>query len=76
MLNLTLPDSYLQFLNDYQSYGFESQESMIKSALEKLKQDLEVEKDLDESAKLYAEIYQEDLDLQELTEAACADFIE
>ncbi|NES86319.1 MAG: hypothetical protein F6K10_35885 [Moorea sp. SIO2B7] len=32
--------------------------------------------DLDVSAQLYAEIYQEDLELQQLTDAACADFIE
>jgi hypothetical protein len=31
---------------------------------------------LEISANLYAQIYQEDEELQELTEAACADFIE
>ncbi|MBF2058517.1 MAG: hypothetical protein IGQ45_15195 [Cyanobacterium sp. T60_A2020_053] len=32
--------------------------------------------ELKKSADLYAEIYQEDLDLQQLTEIACEDFIE
>lgn len=74
-LKLTLQESYFKFLNHYKHYGFESQAAMIQSALEKLKQELE-EKELEKSAQLYAEIYQEDQNLQELTEAACADFPE
>ncbi|MGK7939352.1 MAG: hypothetical protein AB4062_04190 [Crocosphaera sp.] len=62
-LKLKLNEYIANFLNHYQDYGFESQESMIQSALEKLKQDF------DESAKLYGEVYQEDKKLQELTEA-------
>ncbi len=63
-LKLKLNEYIANFLNHYQDYGFESQESMIQSALEKLKQEL------DESAKLYAEVYQEDKELQELTDTA------
>ena len=74
-LKLTLKESQLKFLNGYKDYGFDSQDAMIQSALEKLKRELE-EEDLEESAKLYAEIYAEDTELQELTEAACADFME
>ena len=72
-LNLKLNESQANFLNHYQDYGFNSQSAMIQSALEKLKEEIE-DKELEESAKLYAEIYQEDSDLQELTETACADF--
>ncbi len=73
--NLKLNELQAKFLNHYQDYGFDSQEAMINLALEKLKEEIE-DKELEESAKLYAEIYQEDKDLQELTEAACADFLE
>ena len=72
-LDLKLNESQVNFLNHYQEYGFDSQEAMIQLALDKLKEELE-DKDLEESAKLYAEIYQEESELQELTEAACADF--
>ena len=71
--NLKLNEAQVNFLNHYQEYGFDSQEAMIQLALDKLKEELE-DKDLEESAKLYAEIYQEESELQELTEAACADF--
>ncbi|MGB5592679.1 MAG: hypothetical protein WBM62_01420 [Crocosphaera sp.] len=73
-LNFKLNESQADFLSHYQDYGFDSQSAMIQSALEKLKEEIE-DKKLEESAKLYAEIYQEDQELQELTEAACADFI-
>ena len=48
---------------------------MIKVALQKLQSELEAQ-DLEESAQLYAEIYQEYVQLQELSETACADFRE
>ena len=73
-LELKLNESQANFLNHYQDYGFDSQSAMIQSALEKLQEEID-DKELEESAKLYAEIYQEDRELQELTEAACADFI-
>jgi hypothetical protein len=72
-LNLKLNESQADFLNHYQDYGFDSQSAMIQLALEKLKEEIE-DRELEESAKLYAEIYQEDPELQELTEAAYADF--
>lgn len=66
-VKLNLQESQLKFLNGYKDYGFESQSAMIQSALERLKQELE-EQELEESAKLYAEVYAEDMELQELTE--------
>jgi hypothetical protein len=78
-LKLTVNESQIGFFSRYQDYGFESQEAMINSALEKfqleLEQNLEEQK-LEESAQLYAEIYEQDTELQELTEAACSDLIE
>ena len=47
----------------------------MREALNRLKNDLE-EKSLIESAELYAEIYENDADLQELTESAIADLHE
>lgn len=67
-LKFRLSESQVNFLNHYRDYGFESQEAMIQSALEKLKQELK-NKELEKSAKLYAEVYQEDKQLQDLTEA-------
>jgi len=42
---------------------------MIRAAIEQLKKELELER-LRESADLYSELYAEDNDLKEITEAA------
>lgn len=64
-LTLTL----IEFLNNYKFYGFKDKSAMVRAALLRLKEDLELQS-LKQSATLYAEVYEEDGDLQELTEAA------
>ena len=74
-LTLNLEEPQLNFLRHHKNYGFKDEAEMISVALQKLQSELEVQ-DLEYSAQLYAEIYEEDADLQELTETACADFRE
>ena len=74
-LTLNIEESQLNFLLHHKNYGFKDEEEMIRVALQKLQSELEVQ-ELEESAKLYAEIYEKDTELQELTETACADFRE
>jgi len=73
--NLKLEATQLNFLRDYQRYGFRDESQMIAAALSKLQSELEFI-DLQNSADLYAEIYQEDEDLQKLTEAALQEWPE
>jgi hypothetical protein len=65
--SLTL--SLLEFLNNYKFYGFKDKSSMVRAALLRLKAELELQS-LKQSANLYTEIYEEDVELQELTETA------
>ena len=65
--SLTL--SLLEFLNNYKFYGFKDKSSMVRAALLRLKEELELQ-NLKQSADLYAEVYEEDVALQDLTEAA------
>lgn len=65
--SLTL--SLLEFLNSYKLYGFNDKSSMVRVALLRLKEELELQS-LKQSADLYAEVYEEDADLPELTETA------
>ena len=65
--SLTL--SLLEFLNDYKFYGFKDKSSMVRAALLRLKEELELQS-LKQSANLYAEVYDEDAELQDLTEVA------
>lgn len=65
----TIKEDQIDILNSYKEYGFKDKSSMMREALNLLKKERERQK-LRESAKLYAEIYQEDMDLQSLTESA------
>lgn len=69
---ITIDESQVDFLRQFSTYGFKNQEDLIKEALERLRQDLQ-QKALERSADLYAEIYSEDDDLQELTELVMAE---
>lgn len=65
----SLKEPQARFLNKYKFYGFKDKSSMIRAAIEQLKKKLELER-LRESADLYSELYAEDNDLKEITEAA------
>jgi len=74
-LTLNIEEAQLHFLLHHKNYGFKDEAEMINIALQKLQLELEAQ-DLEESAQLYAEIYEQDVELQELTETACIDFRE
>lgn len=67
--NVKIEETQAEFLKHYSQYGFKDENELVREALNRLREDLE-EKSLSESARLYAEIYAEDADLQALTEAA------
>ena len=65
----SLKEPQARFINKYKSYGFKDKSSMIRAAIDHLKKELEQER-LRKSADLYSELYAEDNDLKEITEAA------
>ena len=71
---IAIDENQVDFLKKFSQYGFKNQDELIKEALSRLHRDLE-QKSLEKSADLYAEIYDEDEDLQELTELALAEKI-
>jgi Arc/MetJ-type ribon-helix-helix transcriptional regulator len=74
-IKVSLADSHAEFVNQYQLWGFPDKSSLIREALEHLQACLKQER-LRQSAKLYAEVYQEDRELQDLTEQALEDWPE
>ena len=71
----SVAESQIDFLKRYSQFGFKDKSSMVRAALEELRIKLELQS-LKESADLYAEIYKEDSDLQELTDSAISDWPE
>ena len=65
----SIEQNQIEFLNQYKAYGFKDKSTMVRTALQDLKRMLEY-RQLEESAELYAEIYAQDQELQNLTEAA------
>ena len=65
----SLTPPLVDFLNHHQVYGYRDRSEMVRSALQRLRDELELQS-LRESADLYAEVYAEDLELRTLTEAA------
>ena len=70
-----LEESEIEFLDRCQEYGFNNRDELISVALSKLRQELDTQS-LEKSADLYAEIYEQDRQLQELTESALLDMPE
>lgn len=67
----TLEQSHIDFLERFKDRGFKDKSSIVRLALDRLDRELE-RQELAESAELYAELYLEDEELQQLTDTAIA----
>lgn len=72
---VSLEDSHSQFLNQCKAYGFQDKSALVRAALDQLCETL-TQQDLQESAALYAEVYDEDEETQELTDTALSEWPE
>ena len=70
-IKVSLTEPLEEFLAHYKQYGFKDKSAMIRAALALMKQELE-QRQLRESAALYAEVYAEDAELRDLTDSALA----
>ncbi len=69
----SLSPSQINFINRHQSWGYPDKSSLVREALDEMKAKLARER-LAESARIYAEVYAEEEQLRELTEAALEDW--
>ena len=65
----SVKEAQAHFLNNFKAYGFKDKSSLVRTAIDNLKNKLELE-NLKKSAELYSEIYSENDNLKELTETA------
>ncbi len=71
----SLNKDQIDFLNNHSLFGFKDKSSMVRASISLLKRKIE-KNELKKSATLYAEVYQEDEELQVLTESAILDWPE
>jgi hypothetical protein len=69
----SLTKGQLEFVDRHKAWGFPDKSSLVREAIEQLRAKLARER-LEESARLYAEVYTEDDDVCGLTEAALEDW--
>lgn len=72
---IAVDDNQVEFLQRFSLYGFKSQDDLVKEALNRLRLDFE-RKSLEESADLYAQVYAEDAELQEITQLALTETVD
>jgi Arc/MetJ-type ribon-helix-helix transcriptional regulator len=70
---VVLEQSQIDFLAQFKDLGFKDRSSLVRSALNQLQQQIEMQ-ELERSADLYTEVYEGDEDLQKLTALAGADW--
>jgi len=68
-VSVRVEEPQANFLTHYETYGFKDKSAMVRAALNRLREELDLQS-LKQSADLYAEIYADDPELQELTERA------
>ena len=71
----SLTPPLIDFLGDYRNYGFKDKSTMVRVALQRFREEVELQS-LRQSANLYAEIYEGDEELQDLTEMAVQEWPE
>ena len=69
----SLTDAHIEFLSKRAQYGFRDKSQVVRAALDHLQAEL-LRRRLDESADIYAAIYQEDDETREWTESAALDW--
>jgi len=70
---VSLSESQAKFVDSYQELGFKDKSSLVREAIDKMQEDI-LQKSLEESAQLYKTLYEEDGELQELTERGMEDW--
>lgn len=65
----SLTPPLVEFLSSYRRFGFKDKSAMVQTALQRLKDELDLQS-LKQSAEWYAEVYEQDTELRDLTETA------
>jgi hypothetical protein len=69
----TVKESHIEFIEQYKQYGFKDKSDVVRAALDHLFSELTRQR-LKESASLYAELYEEDDETKEWTDAALSEW--
>jgi Arc/MetJ-type ribon-helix-helix transcriptional regulator len=74
-VKVSINEKQMEFLRNHQSFGFKDKSSLVRKAIDYFRKEIENQK-LKKSADLYCEIYDDDSELQDLTNSAISDWPE
>ncbi len=69
----SLEETHIEFLAQHQQYGFKDKSGLVRAALDRFYAEFAQQR-LSESAELYAQVYTEDDETQEWTEAGLSEW--
>jgi len=69
----SLKESHIQFIEQCKQYGFKDKSDVVRTALDRLSKEL-IRQRLRKSADLYAEVYDEDDETKEWTDATSSEW--
>ena len=72
-IKISLKDDQIDFISNYSNFGFKDKSSAVRAAIDEYRKRLD-KKELMKSAELYAEIYEQDEELRDLTNSAMEDW--
>jgi hypothetical protein len=74
-IKISFEENQIEFIKKYFELGFKDKSSIVRKAIDEFRKSLE-KKNLMRSANLYAEIYEQDEDLKDLTNSSIEDWPE
>jgi len=74
-VKISFNEKQIEFLSKFYSLGFKDKSSLVRKAIEHFKKEIEIQR-LKRPADLYCEIFDEDSELQDLTNSAISDWPE
>lgn len=70
---IKLTNEQVQILSKYNEFGFENENDFLNYAIRLVQKEIQQNTELVNSAELYSEIYNSDVELQDLTSSALND---
>jgi hypothetical protein len=71
---IKIEENQIKFIKNYKNYGFKSQDELINYAIEFFRENYNLQKELEISADIYAEIYLSDNESKEWIDSSLNDW--
>jgi len=71
---IKMDETQFRFIKEFKNYGFKSEDDLVNYAIEFIHKKFESQVELENSAELYAELYNNDLETKEWIDSSLTDW--